>query len=162
MIPVVPEGSYEFTVSLTRHQDDREDNLILPVGKSACLLSLGSREWIGLQIVAGDWIEKSRVRPSVEDYLAGKKHEVHVKVLLKDPVTADITAFLNGKELLHWVGPVDALIPREDWRLHPSALGFGTHDGHLVYHSAQFRILSGKAFSARMVARARHRPPLPC
>ncbi len=141
-IPIVPEGSYQFTFTCAQAGQSHELTAILPVGRTACLLYLGRNgDECGLEHLSGSSIKADRKIP----FRRGSSRRVRISVTTEGEDAA-IVVHVDRQQVLNWKGPQSAINMREDWRLHPSSLGLGSHDGQVIFHSATFRDSTGSSY----------------
>ena len=143
ILPAVPQGDYQLQVHLKRVAGMGEINLILPVGKELCMLSLGNNgNEFRIQNINGEhWgIEQEGI------IVNGKQHLVEVDVHLGEGEVASILLKVDRREILHWQGKQSELSIREDWRIHPIALGLGSHNNVVRFQQVLFRNQSGNVF----------------
>ncbi|WP_298862582.1 serine/threonine-protein kinase [uncultured Gimesia sp.] len=146
ILPAVPQGDYQLQVRLMRVAGMGEINLILPVGKDLCMLSLGNNgKEFRIQNINGEhWgIEQAGI------IVNGKQHLVEVDVHLGEGESASILLKVDQREIFHWQGKQSELSIREDWRIHPIALGLGAHNTVVRFQQVLFRNKSGTVFKLK-------------
>jgi len=146
VIPVVLPESYELQMSFTRASGQDNLGMILPVGGSKCLLSLGHNGGAasGLAFINGkDYADnEAAVRPGT--LANAKEHALDVKVVIRAD-RAEITVLLNGGPYIHWEGPQSALSADAGARYAPQgcmAIGVGPA---YTLRNVRLQVLSGDA-----------------
>lgn len=145
MAPVVPEGSYEMMMTYARVDGTNSARLILPLGKSSCLLTLGMTggQICGLDRVLGEDPTKNATKTPAKSLAGDGKHTVYAKVMIRDQ-KVDITVKLDEKPLFTWSGSPSDLSRPGDWELTDSATpGIGINEARMAVFSLQMRMLSG-------------------
>ncbi len=149
MLPVEVEGSYDFSMEFTRTAGSGSADVILPVGRNACNLKLGG--WGGSVhgLATVDGMDQDHpgnpatVRPG--RLVNGRRYHLQVGVRVEED-RAGVTFALDDKLLREWSGKQESLGVRPLWELPNSKrLGIGQHNSTMVFHSAKFRPISGKA-----------------
>jgi len=144
LIPLSPLGSYEIDAVFVRKSGRYSVVFILPVGQSnVCVnLSYGPKEVHGLTMVNG------RVNNETTRFVGklsnGEEHRVYVRVLVKGG-EAEITANLDGKEVLRWQGKQSSLSVSDKRRL-PDVRQIGlAARSPTIFKKVRLRMLSGEA-----------------
>tara|TARA_R110002111_G_scaffold164386_3_gene230566 strand:- start:18022 stop:20664 length:2643 start_codon:yes stop_codon:yes gene_type:complete len=143
ILPVIPTGSYQLQVHLTRIQGDGEINLMLPVAEAYCMISLGKDgNQFGIQHVNGRYwdIRKTGL------FTNGKEFTVQVDVQLEPDDQVTIHFRIDENEVFHWKGKRSELSIREMWRIYPKALGLGVDRDAVRFHKVLFQSKSGEVF----------------
>ncbi len=147
-LPVIPQGDYELTVRASHIQGGHELDFMLPVGRSAVTLLIGgdSGTTSGLGDIGGVPYMKNSARVSTPNILSGKGvHEVVVIVRTRGD-SAQVSASVDGKPLLNWVGKQSELKPDKSFKpAHPDRPGIGAFNSGWLFQSCELRMLSGKA-----------------
>ena len=146
LLPVVPTGDYQLLVHLTRNAGDGEINLILPVGKTTCMVSVGNEgNEFRIQNVNGKhWgVIKEGIMTN------GQQHAVDVEVTLGKRETATILLKIDNQEIFHWEGKQSDLSIREDWNIHPLTLGLGVHQDFVQFQQILFQNNKGTVFQLK-------------
>ncbi|QDT44946.1 Serine/threonine-protein kinase PrkC [Gimesia alba] len=143
ILPVVPTGDYQLLVQLTRLSGMGEINLLLPVGNAFCMVSLGNEgNQFRIQNINGEYWGVKREGIIVN----GKQHIVEVEVTLGKDDSATIFLKIDHQEIFRWQGKQSELSIRDDWRIHPVALGLGVHSDLVRFQQVLFRNKTGTVF----------------
>ncbi|QDT45186.1 Serine/threonine-protein kinase PrkC [Gimesia alba] len=143
ILPVVPTGSYQLQVQLTRIQGNGEINLMLPVGEAYCMISLGKDgNQFGIQHVNGRYWDMRKT-----GLFANRKEftiEVDVQLELDNQVAIHFQ--IDENEVFHWEGKQSELSIREMWRIYPKALGLGVDQDAVRFQKILFQSKSGETY----------------
>jgi len=146
-LPVVIEGSYDLLVEFTRRSGDNDVNLILPVGRTSCVLMLSgwSGKVSGLRIIDGKDADANVTGRRPGTLVNGHRYRVMVNVHLRNE-DATIRAFVDGKPYIAWSGKMDAVSMHLQWKT-PDARkpAVGASSTEVDFHVVRFRLVSGKA-----------------
>jgi hypothetical protein len=146
VIPVVLPESYELQMSFSRASGQDNLGMILPVGGSKCLLSLGHNKGAasGLAFINGkDYADnEAAVRPGT--LANAKEHALDLKVIIRAD-RAEITVLLNGGPYIHWEGPQSALSVDAGARYAPhGCMAIGVGPAYML-RNVRLQVLSGNA-----------------
>jgi hypothetical protein len=148
VLPVIPEGSYEFEFQFVRKRGIEID-AFLPVGKGATTLVINGfgGPISALLLVRGALSDDAIFRNT--QIVNGRPSVVRVRVVL-DKDNAQVAVEMDGKEILAWKGPQSALSPHPLWTLPDLRwLGIGGLSSDVLFQGARLRMLSGKAVPLR-------------
>lgn len=145
-LPYEPATEYDLRVSFTRH--DGNDTLVqyLTGGAKAFVwvLSVSGNTATGLSQVAG---RGSNDNPSTAKCALqnGRKHTSVIQVR-----SDGVTAFLDGKPLIQWKTDFKDMSLPGQWKMHSdTALGLGSQNCKVTYHSIEVLDMSGKGKALR-------------
>jgi hypothetical protein len=112
ILPYTTDGSYEVQLRLTRLTvDGAGPSIILPVGSSNVELLIGAtfNNLFGLTSIDGKSAKEGPATTFLESVLTPQRlTTVDIRVMLHGP-DAEITAKLDGDEIVHWNGPQKSL-----------------------------------------------------
>ncbi len=143
ILPVVPTGSYQLQIEMTRTQGNGEINLILPVGDVYCMISFGlDNDQFGIQHVNGRYWDMRK--PGL--FINNKKQVIQVDVILEQEDRASIRFQIDKQEIFHWKGNCKDLTLREMWQIYPKALGLGVDQDAIQFHNILFQSKTGEVY----------------
>jgi len=159
MLPVNLKGSYDLQVDLVRHSGENTLKIFLPVGSTACSLTLsgwqGSASGLGMIDDRFADNNPTTVRPG--KLINGRTYRVLAKVRLADE-NVSISVAVNGTPYIKWTGKQSSLSLPGAWALpQPDRPGLGATDCAVAFHSVRLRLVSGEA---RLVGRGEKRQSL--
>lgn len=144
VIPVVPRGSYDLQIELTRTAGDGLIGVVLPVGHRQCLAVLDCRPGVhGLDTIDGRRADAndSTARGALT---TGRRYRLDISVST-DGTEAAITVNLDDRPLFFYRGAANSLALHKDFTTrHRTALALVARCG-VVFHGVKLRMKSGKA-----------------
>ena len=136
ILPVVPTGSYQLEIEMTRTAGNGEINLVLPVADAYCMISFGlDGDQFGIQHVNGRYWDMRK--PGL--FINNKKQIIEVDVTLEQEDQASIRFQIDQQEIFNWKGNREKLTIREMWRIYPKALGLGVDQDAIQFHKIMFQ-----------------------
>ncbi len=151
--PVVPTGSYEMALSLTRYQGSGAMAVYIPVGQSRISLVLGWKdgEVSALHKITGETDEEDKVSVTPANIPSGRAFVLNVKVEVNaKKKTGKIKVKMSGKEYLWWDGDLSALSRADEPELADTgAPGVGALQARVAVNSARLRMLRGKLVASK-------------
>jgi hypothetical protein len=149
ILPVIPDGSYEFEFQFVRKQGIEID-AFLPVGKGATTLVINGfgGPISALTLIRGRELSDDAIFRNTR-IVNGRPSVVRVRVVL-DKDDAQVAVEMDGKQILAWKGPQSVLSPYPAWTLpDPRCIGIGGLSSDVLFQGARLRMLSGKAVPLR-------------
>ena len=144
LIPIKPTGSYELDI---RFVNKGYVFVRLPVvDRAGGLVVIGTQGHSGIASLDGGRYHKNATTVKNWPFVAGKIYRLHVRVVLGDATTVQITSTIDGKPFVSWKGKRSALSLSKSWQCsQPLALGLGTFRAPAQFLSARLRMLTGNA-----------------
>ena len=149
IVPVAPQGSYEWTVEFSFGDSKSGCALSFPVGSKGGSpyieigATLGTESGLG-QINGARANDPGNPTRRPCSVTANERHTIVVKTQLLPDRQVEVSALLDGKSHIQWKGPRSALTQDKVWTLpEPALLALGT-TGSVTYHASQLRMLDGK------------------
>ena len=153
MLPISVDGSFDLEASFTRHAGNDFVAVLLPVRPHGCSIIIsgwnGRSSWIdGIKGLAPeDMLEVPVCQFRREDgsLTNGRRYSVLTQVR-QEGKQVSIEVFLDGQPYLSWSGDGDSIrlwgyLSTGD----SSRLGFAAIDCSVTFHTARFRLHSGRA-----------------
>jgi len=152
MIPVMPEGDYDFELQFSPLSEIpnalwKQTVAIVPVGSASCLVWFHRDGWSGIDRINGRRPgDKANPTSVIINIKNNRRYSAVISVRHHLNQEATIRVSLDGKVLFTWNGPAAAVSLNPDWkRLWPSnTLGLGAFCTQTVFHSARLRVVSGE------------------
>ena len=145
VLPVRPEGDYEFEVRLVATPGLLEafPALALPGGHELLVVVCQPKSELGLEhIDEKNWVQNGTRVSLPERLVLGKEYAVLCRVLRRGPAAVRVEVAFQGKPLTAWEGAVSRLRPGS-----PN-LAFGVWDSPGTFSGVRLRMLSGEAKAA--------------
>jgi len=147
IVPVAPRGSYELAFAFVRQGGAGSVDAILPVGDTQVLYSLGA--WDNtlhcLQLVEGKGGDTNPTSVRGMPLEQGRRYDALVR-LRHSGARVSIQAYLDGRLLTQWSGPVTGLSIRPEWAIPDSnRLGLMVNNLQATLLTMRLRMLSGEA-----------------
>ncbi len=140
-IPAVLPGSYDFHVMVQSEAGRGPVYVAFPVGRSRGLLVLGGEAEgggrLGLELLDGEGFEDNGTAVEGQWLRDGRPHAIGIYVRLARGGHANVRAFVDGLDLLHWQGDSARLELPDPWsELRPSRVAVGSGAGAPVAFSS--------------------------
>ena len=147
MLPITVSGDYDLVVTFTRHVGRDDINVMLPVGSRQCMVLLSGSGGVasGLDVIDGQRGDKNTTTRRPGTLVNERRYTILTKVRLRDGLVT-INVFLDNVPFLRWHGKDTSLDNCPEWKIpQPQHVGVGAKDADVTFHSAQLRMVSGRA-----------------
>jgi len=156
MFPAIPKGGYELQVAFSRTQGSGPLGMYLPIGSTRITLgmSLQGGDTILLDKIAGESDGDNKILAESVKITNNRVIVVDITVLVNDKLkTCRIEIKVNGKNQLHWKGPLTSLSrgSNEPNIGDANALGMAALNSRFTVSRARIRMLTGRLERAKGV-----------
>ncbi len=148
-MPVLPDGNYTLRASFTCIENKRSIGgplLFLPLKTTRVMLVMGAGQrgnLAGLSNIGGKDATSNDTTIPTDLFEVGKKHQLEARVAFSE-ANVRIEVDFDGKKLIRWEGPLDALAGSADWPLGDGkSPGIGMHQAEFGFGSVELRMDSG-------------------
>jgi len=154
-VPLKISGNYKLDIRF-RKTLGKETVIVLPVGNTGVMLSLGARggRISGLGPIKGNVGSNNEPTNRSVDIEINRVYALGIHVAT-DGDKAQVEALLDGKPHIRWAGKAQSLSVHPDWTLRSiDRIGLACRDS-TVFLSARLKMLSGKAEPTRPIGAAK-------